>query len=84
MWVVIIGKGKRKKEKLPRTTRRIFGGVCTPVILRTSLTLLLSVFANGPRDLGSIPGGVIPKTLKYYLMPPCSTLTNIRYVSRVK
>ena len=25
------------------------------------------VFANGPGDLGSIPGGVIPKTLKMVL-----------------
>ena len=42
------------------------------------------VFANGPRDLGSISGWVIPKTLKWYLIPPCLTLINIRYVSRVK
>ena len=26
--------------------------------------LMSSVFANGPGDLGSIPGRVIPKTLK--------------------
>ena len=26
-----------------------------------------SVFANGPRDLGSIPGRVIPKTFKMVL-----------------
>ena len=42
------------------------------------------VFANGPGDLGSIPGCVIPKTLKWYLIPPCLTLSNIRYLSRVK
>ena len=35
-------------------------------------------------DLGSIPGRVIPKTLKWYLIPPCLTLRDIRYVSRVK
>ena len=40
--------------------------------------------ANGPGDLGSIPGHVIPKTLKRYLIPPCLTLSNVRYVSRVK
>ena len=34
--------------------------------------------------MGSIPGRVIPKTLKWYLIPPCLTLGNIRYVSRVK
>ena len=33
------------------------------------------VFANGPEDLISIPGLVIP---------PCLKLSNIRYVSRVK
>ena len=43
------------------------------------------VFANGPGDLGSIPGCVIPKNFKkWYLIPPCLTLSNIRYVSRVK
>ena len=42
------------------------------------------VFANGPGDLGSIPGRVMPKTQKWYLIPPCLTLSNIRYVSRVK
>ena len=29
--------------------------------------LVSRVFANGPRDLGSIPGGFIPKTLKMVL-----------------
>ena len=42
------------------------------------------VFANGPGDLGSIPGQVITKTLKWNLIPPYLTLNNIRYVSRVK
>ena len=40
------------------------------------------VFASGPGDLGSIPGRVI--LLKWYLIPPCLTISNIRYVSRVK
>ena len=40
------------------------------------------VFANGPGDLGSVPGRVIPNTLK--MIPPCLSLSNIRYVSRVK
>ena len=42
------------------------------------------VFANGLGDLGSIPGSVIPKTLKMVLNIPCLTLSNIRYVWRVK
>ena len=29
---------------------------------------------NGPGDLGSIPGQVIPKTKKWYLIPPSLTL----------
>ena len=37
-----------------------------------------------PEDLGSIPGRVIPKTLKWYLIPPCLPHSNIRYISRVK
>ena len=41
-------------------------------------------FANGPGDLGSIPGRVILKTKKWYLIPPCLTLSIIRYVSSVK
>ena len=45
---------------------------------------MVRVFANGPGDLGSIPGRVIPKTQKLFLMPPCLTLSIIRYVSRVK
>ena len=45
---------------------------------------MLRVFANGLGDLGLIPGRVIPKTQKWYLMPPCLTLSIIRYGSRVK
>ena len=46
--------------------------------------MVVKVFANGPGDLGSIPGRVISKTQKCYLMPPCLTLSIIRYGSRVK
>ena len=42
------------------------------------------VFANGLGDRSSIPGQVIPKIQKWYLMPPCLTLSIIRYGSRVK
>ena len=45
---------------------------------------MIRVFANGPADLGSNPGRVIPKTQKWYLMLACSTLGIIRCVSRVK
>ena len=40
------------------------------------------VFANGPGDWGSIPGGVMPNTQKMVL--DTSLLNIIRYVSRVK
>ena len=47
--------------------------------------MVIRVFSYGPGDLGSIPGRVIPKALKkWYLMPPCLTLSIIRYGSRVK
>ena len=46
--------------------------------------IAVKVFANGPGDLGSIPGRVIPKTQKWYLMTPCFILCIIRYGSRVK
>ena len=41
-------------------------------------------FANGAGDLSSILGRVLPKTQKWYLMPPCLTLSIIRLGSRVK
>ena len=46
--------------------------------------IAVRVFTNGPGDRNSIPGRVIPKTKKWYLMPSCLTLSNIRYGSRVK
>ena len=50
-------------------------------VVRVVLNWLI---ANGPGDQGSIPGCVISTTLKLYLIPLCLTLSNIRYVSRVK
>ena len=44
---------------------------------------MVRVFANGPEDLGSIPGRVIPKTQKMVL-DASLTLSIIRYGSRVK
>ena len=40
--------------------------------------MMVKVFANGPGDLGSIPGRVIPKTQKWYLMPIFLTLSYVR------
>ena len=42
------------------------------------------VFTNGLGDLGSIPNVSYKRILKWYLIPPCLTLSIIRYVSRVK
>ena len=39
---------------------------------------MVRVFDNGSGDLSSIPDRVIPKTQKWYLMPPCLTLSIIR------
>ena len=42
------------------------------------------VFASGLGDRGSVPGQVIPKTQKWYLMPLCLTLSIVSHGSRVK
>ena len=38
-----------------------------PTLINRDIGPAVSVFANGPEDLGSIPGRVIPKTLKMVL-----------------
>ena len=43
--------------------------------------MMVTVFANGLGDLGSIPGRVIPKTQKMVFDAP---LLNAQYESRVK
>ena len=58
--------------------------MCIYIYINLLIALVGRVFANGLGDLGSFPGCVIPKTLKWYLIPPCLTLSNIRSVSRVK
>ena len=54
------------------------------LILSRIIGLMSRVFANGPGNRGSIPGRVISKTQKWYLMPPCLILSIIRNGSRVK
>ena len=52
------------------------------VIISRLNGLVGGVFANGPRDRGSIPGRVIPKTLKMVL---CTSLLNTQqYRKRIK
>ena len=43
---------------------------------------MVKVFANGPGDLGSVPGRVIPKTLKVVL--DASLLNTQHYKVRIK
>ena len=40
------------------------------------------MFANGPGDLGSVPGRIIPKTLKMVL--DTSLLNTLQYKARIK
>ena len=47
-----------------------------------AIGLMSRVFANDLGDRRSIPGWVIPKTQKLYLMPLCLKLSSIRYGSR--
>ena len=44
---------------------------------------MVRVFTNSQGDQSSILGRVTPKTQKWYVMPPYSTLSNIKYGSRV-
>ena len=46
------------------------------------ISIRVRVFANGPGDLGSIPGWVIPKTLKMVL--DASLLNTQHYKVRIK
>ena len=56
--------------------------VITLYIVHNRLVGLVgSVFANNPGDLGLDPGRVIPK---WYWILPFLTVSNIRYVSRLK
>ena len=47
-------------------------------------TLVGRVFANGPGDRVQSQVVSYQRLLKWYLIPPCLILSNIRYVSRVK
>ena len=48
----------------------------------TEKTTIVRVFANGPEDLGSIPGRVIPKTQKMVL--DATLLNTQHYKVRIK
>ena len=59
----------------------IFGLVLLAIYI-PDIGLGVRVFANGPGDLGSIPGRVIPKTLKMVL--DASLLNTQHYKVRIK
>ena len=46
--------------------------------------IMVRVFANSPGDRGSISYRVMPKTQKWYLIPPCLTRSIRRYGIRIK
>ena len=50
--------------------------------LMLDIGIMVRVFANGPGDLGSIPGQVIPKTLKMVLV--ASLLNTQHYKVQIK
>ena len=53
---------------LPKFTNLLFNQTClNERLLPRLISLVGRVFANGPEDLGSIPGHVIPLTLKMVL-----------------
>ena len=56
--------------------------VCVCVCVYRLIGLVSRVFANGTGDLGSIPGHVIPKTLKMVL--DTSLLNTQQYKVRIK
>ena len=53
-------------------------------VTNQSIGIMVEVFSIGSGDLGSIPGRVILRRKKWYLMTPYLTLRFIRYRSRVK
>ena len=53
------------KEKSPNNLLELFGWLFS--FMACQIGLVGRLFANSPGDLGSIPGQVIPKTLKMVL-----------------
>ena len=62
-------KKKKKKKNEPEFFKKI-------ILQNVFIGLMSRVFSNGPRDRGSIPGRVIPKTQKMVLN---TALLNTKY-----
>ena len=58
--------------------------MCVCMDVYECMNVNMCVFANGPGDLGSIPGRVIPKTLKMVLDTSLLNTQQYKNVSRVK
>ena len=76
---VSIAQVKETFAKYTRQLVNLLGSYCNIV---PDIGLVVRVFANGPGDLGSIPGRVIPKTQKMVL--DASLLNTQHYKVRIK
>ena len=87
MYDIIVSKLDKKlisSSIFPESSKLLFFfcQVTLSLVNRVSLGLVGRVFANDPGDLGSIPGRVIPKTLKMVL--DTSLLNTQQYKVRIK
>ena len=62
----------------PSNMWRVALGLKNKIQNYNAIGLMSKAFGNGLGDWGSIPGWVIPKTQKWYLMQPCLRLSIIR------
>ena len=61
IYIYIEREREREREKVMSSLGRFIGAV------KPDIGIMVRVFANGPGDLGSITGRVIPKTQKMVL-----------------
>ena len=77
LWMAVVLKNPQRLICLNEGRTKILG-------YKNPFGIMFRVFTNGPGDLYSIPGRVVPKTQKMVLETALLTLGIIRYVSRVK
>ena len=68
--------------RLQGTVVFVFVFLCVSFIYLSDIGMMVRVFTNGPGDLGSIPGRVIPETQKMIL--DSSLLNTQHYKVRIK
>ena len=82
-WRVYLAPTKKKKKKKKKKSKKRFQNINSVIYLGWVPDIgLVRVFANGPGDLGSIPGRVIPKTQKMVL--DTSLLNTQHYKVQIK